>query len=262
MSPEAAKRLEGFPHDGALLKGVPGWGYGGNLAGKRRFPARRRFLLRLAATAWSRGAGAEPPMRERSDGRPAIFPRRGAEASCGPMVRRVRGSPPAPSSAPSAHKGGRSPPTAGGVGRRTSDSRREPRRGLGGAARVAAPSAAWARNLAPPPEPGGRRGSPLFWLSVRRRHKGPGVARGAAVLARGRRFQPLGIVGAGRAGSGHGSGRRAFCGGVLAARMRLGTSAWSGGSVAGRLAGRTAGGKVGRENLFQTSEDRKTPGQG
>ena len=105
-----------------------------------------------------------------------------------------------------AHKGGRSPPTAGGVGRRTSDSRREPRRGLGGAARVAAPSAAWARNLAPPPEPGGRRGSPLFWLSVRRRHKGPGVARGAAVLARGRRFQHLGIVGAGRAGSGHGSG--------------------------------------------------------
>lgn len=44
----------------------------------------------------SRGAGAEPPMRERSDGRPAIFPRRGAEASCGPMVRRVRGEPPAP----------------------------------------------------------------------------------------------------------------------------------------------------------------------
>ena len=186
---EGRRERSGKPLGGGAIPGLP--------AAIRAKPA----------TAWSRGAGAEPPNRERSD-QEARKPIGGGEsprpagrwcAGCG--ARR-----PPPAVRLLAHKGGRSPPTAGGVGRRTSDSRREPRRGLGGAARVAAPSAAWARNLAPPPEPGGRRGSPLFWLSVRRRHKGPGVARGAAVLARGRRFQHLGIVGAGRAGSGHGSG--------------------------------------------------------
>ena len=45
---------------------------------------------------------------------------------------RARGSPPAPSSAPSAHKGGRAAP-GGEVGRRWLDSRREPGRGLGAA---------------------------------------------------------------------------------------------------------------------------------
>jgi hypothetical protein len=103
---EAGSRTPGGPEAGSRLSGL-----GGRVRGSPPAPRGRR----------PKGAGA----RRKAGG----VGRRTSENRR--ERRRVRGSPPAPSSAPSAHKGGRSPPTAGGVGRRTSDSRREPVRVAG-----------------------------------------------------------------------------------------------------------------------------------
>ena len=84
------------------------------------------FLVRLAATAWSRGAGAEPPMRERSDGE-ARKPIGGGEPPrpAGRWCAGVRGSPPAP------RRGGSSRPRRRSGAAYLGQSR-EPRRVAGG----------------------------------------------------------------------------------------------------------------------------------
>lgn len=119
---------------------------GSGSEGRRRRESRRLFIRprgERGGCAW-RGATARRTGSALRDCRPA-----GSGAAVGPspgrrlpgLGGRARGSPPAPSSAPSAHKGGRSPPTAGGVGRRTSDNRRERWRGLGGGCNAGAEGA-------------------------------------------------------------------------------------------------------------------------
>ena len=99
-------------------------GRGTGSEGRRR----RESRMPHSATAGSRGAvrGGQPRPGATGSGAlrwpgggepPGLRPEAGSRLSG--LGGRVRGSPPAPSSAPSAHKGGRSPPTAGGVGRRS-----------------------------------------------------------------------------------------------------------------------------------------------
>ena len=59
--------------ESALKERERNWGRRGKGDGRetQKPDCAAALLVRLAATAWSRGEGAEPPMQERSDGRPA-----------------------------------------------------------------------------------------------------------------------------------------------------------------------------------------------
>jgi len=223
-------------------------GSAGRLQDRRRRGVAGAVLAGEArpATAGSRrlrrAGGGEPYARRPGGGEPT--------AGCG---CRVRGSPPAPSSAPSAHKGGRSPPTAGGVGRRTSDNRRERWRGLGGGCNAGAegahhgpcsPSAC----SAPPPRPDLRReawrGGGLgtrwrVWVHLYPDGKRPKMRRSSCL----RSCEQIPTA--------PGNSPR-MCRGWpgRGGRMPVGASAARGGSWAGWLAGRRSGGGLGGEKCF------------
>ncbi len=76
----------------------------------RRYPGEARYRMEQG-----RGGGATETRAKRPGG-PQTYRRRGVAASCGPMVRRVRGSPPAPSSAPLGAQRGPEPANGGRSG--------------------------------------------------------------------------------------------------------------------------------------------------